>query len=149
MAHTIGFDDPTDLIRGKFDGTRDIRTAARLIGRRNALRYLTIGAASALVAACTSEGKKPAPSVSTTDGPTDPTATPVSPLPVPSEPSWEASPTTPSKTTAGVMGRAFDVFIKGSRTVESTSPGNQTVKGTATVMADGGGNGGFTTVARS
>ncbi|WP_030864736.1 hypothetical protein [Streptomyces sp. NRRL S-37] len=125
---------------------QDIRTAARLIGRRNTLRYLAIGAASALVAACTGESGKPAPSGSTKTGPTGPTATPVPPAPGPSEPSGKASPTAPSATTAGVMGRAFDAFVKGDWTVESTTPGNETVKGTATVRADGGGNGGFTIV---
>lgn len=126
---------------------RDIRAAARLVGRRNALRYMAIGAASALVAACTGEGKKPAPAGGAESGPTNsPTATAVSPAPPPSEPSGEASPTAPSPTTAGVMSRAFDAFVKGRWTVESTTPGNKTVKGTATVTADGGGNGGFTIV---
>ncbi|WP_228449931.1 hypothetical protein, partial [Streptomyces alkaliterrae] len=57
---------------------RDIRAAARLVGRRNALRYLALGAASALVAACTGESGKPTPTgaAETTD---PPTATPDSP----------------------------------------------------------------------
>ncbi|WP_282693936.1 hypothetical protein [Streptomyces sp. CC208A] len=103
---------------------RDIRAAARLIGRRNALRYLAIGAASTLVAACTGEGGKAAPAGGAATG-TGPV---------------------PSPTTAGVMSRAFDAFVKGKWTLESTTPGGETVKGTVTVLADGGGNGGFTLV---
>ncbi|WP_173019285.1 hypothetical protein, partial [Streptomyces alkaliterrae] len=49
-------------------------------------------------------------------------------------------------TKAGVMSWAFDAFVKGRWTVESTTPGKSTLKGTVTVMADGGGNGGFTLV---
>jgi hypothetical protein len=42
-----------------------------------------------------------------------------------------------------VAGRAFDAFIKGSWTIESTTPGGHTGRGKATVNADGGGNGGW------
>ncbi|MDX2296384.1 MULTISPECIES: hypothetical protein [Streptomyces] len=44
------------------------------------------------------------------------------------------------------MSRTFDAFVKGGWNVESTTPGGETVRGEATVMADGGGNGGFALV---
>ncbi|MFF9144777.1 hypothetical protein ACF1BN_07965 [Streptomyces sp. NPDC014861] len=129
---------------------QDIRSAARLIGRRNALRYLAIGAAATLVAACTGETRKSAAGSGTTPAPTDaptgtapattaaPTAT-GSPSPSPTSVAPEPAPT-------GVVARAFDAFIRGDWTVESTTPGRETARGRATVMADGGGNGGFSIV---
>ncbi|MFC9297531.1 hypothetical protein ACFTWH_20810 [Streptomyces sp. NPDC057011] len=101
---------------------REIRTAARLIGRRNALRYLAIGVGASMLAACTGKG---------TTKPADPApATPSTPAPATSAP-----PT--------VAGRAFDAFIRGAWTIESTTPGGHTARGKAQVNADGGGNGGW------
>ncbi|WP_405678807.1 hypothetical protein OG239_26905 [Streptomyces sp. NBC_00868] len=125
---------------------REIRAAARLIGRRNALRYLAIGVGASVLAACAGEGKDkaatPAPGAPGTDAPasgasgtTAPgTADPAAPTPAASQ-----APT-PAPTVAG---RAFDAFIKGSWTIESTTPGGHAGRGKATVNADGGGNGGW------
>ncbi|NXY95008.1 hypothetical protein HYE82_11490, partial [Streptomyces sp. BR123] len=45
---------------------REIRTAARLIGRRTTLRYLALGAGAALLSACTGKEKPAAPASPTT-----------------------------------------------------------------------------------
>ncbi|MEU7555202.1 hypothetical protein AB0B01_23155 [Streptomyces sp. NPDC044571] len=127
----------------------EIRAAARIIGRRNALRYLAIGVGASLLAACgpgkdqaatppSGSGGAPGPSGSpTTGGPSGATATATA--------STGAASTEASEpATSGLAARAFDAFVKGKWNLESTTPNGKTVKGTATVMADGGGNGGFT-----
>ncbi|MFE9633691.1 hypothetical protein [Streptomyces sp. NPDC006463] len=122
---------------------REIRTAARLIGRRNALRYLAIGVGASVLAACTGEGKDKSASPATTSS--DTTA-PGASTPTPSasaSPSPSTAPTLTPTPAPTVAGRAFDAFIKGSWTIESTTPGGRTGRGKATVNADGGGNGGW------
>ncbi|MBT2480404.1 hypothetical protein [Streptomyces sp. ISL-94] len=112
---------------------REIRAAARLIGRRNALRYLAVGVGASMLAACACAGKDPDPAAA--PGPeAQGTGVPAPTGPAPTAPA-------PSPTVAG---RAFDAFIKGSWTIESTTPGGDTGRGKATVNADGGGNGGWT-----
>ncbi|MEU8840083.1 hypothetical protein AB0D97_13265 [Streptomyces roseus] len=109
---------------------REMRAAAQVIGRRNALRYLAIGVGASLVAACGGKGKDPLP------------GTP----PASADPAAGGSPTgrTPTGSGGGVVARAFDAFIKGDWNLESTTPNGKTVKGKATVNADGGGNSGWT-----
>ncbi|MFJ8012735.1 hypothetical protein [Streptomyces sp. NPDC096339] len=114
---------------------REMRAAAQIIGRRNALRYLAIGVAGSLVAACGGKdgGGTPAPGASS--------GTPSgAPAPAPSS----VAPSAPAS--ASPIARAFDAFIGGNWKLESTTPGSKTVRGTATVMAPPGGNGGFTIV---
>ncbi|MFD9724140.1 hypothetical protein [Streptomyces sp. NPDC059072] len=106
---------------------REIRAAAQIIGRRNALRYLAIGVAGSLVAACGGKDGGAAPAQGASSG---------APAPDPSSPPASPSP----------IARAFDAFIGGTWKLESTTPGGKTVHGTATVMAPPGGNGGFTIV---
>ncbi|MEU9304672.1 hypothetical protein [Streptomyces sp. NPDC048269] len=119
---------------------REIRTAARLIGRRNALRYLAIGVGASVLAACT--GKTPDPAAPA--GPEAPGAGgPATTAPAPTAPATAPAPSTPPPAPT-VAGRAFDAFIRGNWTIESTTPGGQTGRGKATVNADGGGNGGWT-----
>ncbi|MFD8009290.1 hypothetical protein [Streptomyces sp. NPDC058955] len=131
---------------------QQLRAATRLIGRRTTLRYLAIGAASALVAACTGESGTSAPGSGKGGGKGSGTAAPSgagtgSPSPGSSATAGGTpDAAAPEATTTGVMARAFDAFVKGGWTVESTTPGGETVRGRATVMADGGGNGGFTLV---
>ncbi|MEV7521553.1 hypothetical protein [Streptomyces sp. NPDC091371] len=111
---------------------REIRAAAQMIGRRNALRYLAIGVGASLVAACGGKGKDAPPSGASTEG-----KAPVpGGYPIP----------TPAPASSGPVARAFDAFIGGTWKLESTTPGSKTVRGTATVMAPPGGNGGFTIV---
>lgn len=110
---------------------REIRAAAQMIGRRNALRYLAIGVGASLVAACGGKGKDAPPGTSS-----DGKAAPPSAAPTP----------TAAPATSGPIARAFDAFIGGTWKLESTTPGSKTVRGTATVMAPPGGNGGFTIV---
>ncbi|MFI8320124.1 hypothetical protein [Streptomyces sp. NPDC085529] len=128
---------------------QQIRAATRLVGRRTTLRYLAVGVASALVAACTGESGKSAPAGRKGSGTAAPSHTDsASPTGSSSAASNGSTPdtATPEATTTGVMSRAFDAFVKGGWNVESTTPGGETVRGKATVMADGGGNGGFTLV---
>ncbi|MFD8631373.1 hypothetical protein [Streptomyces sp. NPDC059656] len=106
---------------------REIRAAAQIIGRRNALRYLAIGVAGSLVAACGGKDGGAAPAQGASSG---------APAPDPSSPPASPSP----------IARAFDAFIGGTWKLESTTPGGKTIHGTATVMAPPGGNGGFTIV---
>ncbi|MGT2529794.1 hypothetical protein ACU4GG_23895 [Streptomyces nojiriensis] len=117
---------------------REIRAAAQIIGRRNALRYLAIGVAGSLVAACGGKdgGAAPAQGASSA-GPASGSAAPA-PAPTSASPSPSPSPSP--------IARAFDAFIGGTWKLESTTPGGKTVHGTATVMAPPGGNGGFTIV---
>ncbi|MEF2527744.1 MULTISPECIES: hypothetical protein [Streptomyces] len=125
---------------------RAARAAARLIGRRNALRYLALGASAALAAACTGKGAETAGTGGPGAGPAPSGSTGPAPAPStvpPATPSGTAG-TAPGPTTAGVLTRAFDAFIKGRWRLESTTPGGRTATGTVTVLADGGGNGGFT-----
>ncbi len=118
---------------------RDIRTAAKIIGRRNALRYLAVGAGSALLAACTGKEKPAAPS----PAPSSPPGTPSpSPSATPS-PSASASPTataTASPAATGVAGRTFAAFVTGTWAIRSTLPGGNGGRksdGRATIGADG------------
>ncbi|RPF29319.1 hypothetical protein EDD96_5839 [Streptomyces sp. Ag109_G2-6] len=117
---------------------RDIRTAAKIIGRRNALRYLAVGAGSALLAACTGKEKpaaqSPAPSSSPPGTPSAP-ASPSAPAPVSPSPSVSASPAA-----TGVAGRAFAAFVTGTWAIRSTLPGTDGGRksdGRATIGADG------------
>ncbi|MEU9146270.1 hypothetical protein [Streptomyces sp. NPDC048349] len=104
--------------------------ATQMIGRRNALRYLAIGVGASLVAACGGKGKG-APSVTASEGGGGSSGAP--------------TPTV-APASSGPIARAFDAFIGGTWKLESTTPGNKTVRGTATVTAPPGGNGGFTIV---
>ncbi|WP_234363659.1 hypothetical protein [Streptomyces sp. TN58] len=107
---------------------REIRAAAQIIGRRNALRYLAIGVAGSLVAACGGKDggtAAPAAAGASSAGPA-------------------SSPPAPAPTSASPIARAFDAFIGGAWKLESTTPGSKPVHGTATVTAPPGGNGGFT-----
>ncbi|MFI9366230.1 hypothetical protein ACIG5E_35030 [Kitasatospora sp. NPDC053057] len=118
---------------------RHLNAAARVIGRRNALRYLAIGAGSALVAACSSSGSatsgdsgQAAPPA--TDTGTAP-ATTAAPAPAP-------APTDAAKPT--IADRAFDAFVRGSWNLKTTSSRGKDLLGKVTVQTDGGGNGGWT-----
>ncbi|WP_030161204.1 hypothetical protein [Streptomyces sp. NRRL S-244] len=108
---------------------REIRAAAQMIGRRNALRYLAIGVGASLVAACGGKGKDPLPG--TPAAPGDAAAS-------------SPASSSPAPASSGPLARAFDAFIKGDWNLESTTPNGETVKGKATVNADGGGNSGWT-----
>ncbi|MEW2418561.1 hypothetical protein AB0953_33440 [Streptomyces sp. NPDC046866] len=118
---------------------REIRAAAQVIGRRNALRYLAIGVGASLVAACGGKGKDALPATPPALG-SDPAT---GAAPGGSTASSAAPRPAPSKST---LDRAFDAFIGGAWKIESTTPGSKPVHGTATVTAPPGGNGGFTLV---
>ncbi len=106
-----------------------------MIGRRNALRYLAIGVGASLVAACGGKAKAPAASPSApASGPASASAS------GPAGGTAASSAAAPAPTAPSVVTRAFDAFIKGDWHLESTTPNGETVKGTATVNADGGGN---------
>ncbi|MFI5666596.1 hypothetical protein [Streptomyces sp. NPDC051704] len=127
---------------------REIRAAAQMIGRRNALRYLAIGVGASLVAACggkgQGQGKSPAAAPAAASASGDAAASPSASAPAaPAGGGAEAS-AAPAQSASGVVARAFDAFIKGDWHLESTTPNGETVKGTATVNADGGGNSGWT-----
>lgn len=110
---------------------REIRAAARFIGRRNALRYLAIGVGASVLAACAGKGQDEVQDKGQGKGnPAEPGPSTAAPTAVPT-----AAPT--------MVTRAFDAFIKGAWTIESTTPGGHTGRGKATVNADGGGNGGW------
>ncbi|MET9886369.1 hypothetical protein ABZZ20_25175 [Streptomyces sp. NPDC006430] len=115
---------------------REIRAAAQMIGRRNALRYLAIGVGASLVAACGGKGKDALPGTPSASA-TDPAAGGAA--------ASSAAPS-PAPSKSGPLERAFDAFIGGAWKIESTTPGSKTVHGTATVTAPPGGNGGFTLV---
>ncbi|MEU6861738.1 hypothetical protein ABZ924_00455 [Streptomyces sp. NPDC046876] len=102
---------------------REIRAAARMVGRRTALRYLALGAGAALVSACTGKDK-PAP------GPASATAT-AAPGPALATGSASPSATAPPSASpaSGVVGRAFAEFVKGAWTISSTLPGGDTGAG--------------------
>ncbi|MFI9161322.1 hypothetical protein [Kitasatospora aureofaciens] len=116
---------------------RHLHTAARVIGRRNALRYLAIGAGSALVAACSSstatksaggaDGGQANPPPATTTAATTATT---------GAPTGAAKPT--------VADRAFDAFVRGSWNLRSTNSRGEPMAGKVDVQTDGGGNGGWT-----
>ncbi|MFD7258482.1 hypothetical protein [Streptomyces sp. NPDC059874] len=112
----------------------EIRAAAQIIGRRNALRYLAVGVAGSLVAACGGKDKAPAPGV--TAGSAAPSSAAAS----------ASASSAPAPASSGPIARAFDAFIGGTWKLESTTPGSKTVHGTATITAPPGGNGGFTIV---
>ncbi|MFE6845682.1 hypothetical protein [Streptomyces sp. NPDC057686] len=120
---------------------REIRAAAQMIGRRNALRYLAIGAGASLVAACGGKDKTPASgggAVAASSAQASASGT------AGGGAASSAAPTSATPTASRVLTRAFDAFIKGDWHLESTTPNGETVKGTATVNADGGGNSGWT-----
>ncbi|MFF4385720.1 hypothetical protein OG365_15015 [Streptomyces sp. NBC_00853] len=121
---------------------REIRAAAQLIGRRNALRYLAIGVGASLVAACSGKGEE-APVAGPASAPGSSAA--VSAAPGSTAPASSAA-AAPAPASSGPVARAFDAFIGGTWKLESTTPGDKTVHGTATVTAPPGGNGGFTIV---
>ncbi|MFG2294944.1 hypothetical protein [Streptomyces sp. NPDC048603] len=98
---------------------RDIRTAARLIGRRNALRYLAIGAGATLLAACGGKDEPPAQNANQAAGTAGTTAA-------------TPAPTTPPKK-KGVLERSFEAFVTGTWQIRSTMPGGDVVQGKATV----------------
>jgi hypothetical protein len=125
---------------------RQVGAAARVIGRRNALRYLAVGVGSALVAACSSGasssgdggkaasgGPAAAPPAGSGDSPA-PTAAPSA--------TASAAPSAGAKPT--VADRAFDAFVRGDWTLQSTSSRGKPLHGKVTVQTDGGGNGGWT-----
>ncbi|KPI18280.1 hypothetical protein OV450_2243 [Actinobacteria bacterium OV450] len=122
---------------------RELRTAARVIGRRNALRYLAIGVGASLAAACTGKGETP---TAVTGGAAAPFSAPVPGPKGAGAGSSPSAPPAPAPSGPGVVARAFDAFIGGTWKIESTTPGSKTVHGTATVTAPPGGNGGFTIV---
>ncbi|MEU6967207.1 hypothetical protein AB0A71_05580 [Kitasatospora aureofaciens] len=109
---------------------RHLHAAARVIGRRNALRYLAIGAGSALVAACSSST-----ATKSTGGAGDGQAAPP-PATTTGAPTGAAKPT--------VADRAFDAFVRGSWNLRSTSSRGEPMAGKVDVQTDGGGNGGWT-----
>ncbi len=121
---------------------RDIRAAAGIIGRRNALRYLAIGVGASLLAACTGKDRRPAQG--TASGTSAPASGDPAPAGSPASPASGASPTSatpaqPSATTAaptkrGVVDRSFEAFVKGDWTIESSMTGGGDVaRGKATV----------------
>ncbi|MFI6150412.1 hypothetical protein [Streptomyces sp. NPDC051109] len=114
---------------------REMRAAAQLIGRRNALRYLALGVGASLVAACAGKGQDKSPAAA------GPAGTPTAAA---GTAAGASSPTPPVAASPGVLARAFDAFVKGDWNLESTTPNGETVKGRATVNADGGGNSGWT-----
>ncbi|MFD4657847.1 hypothetical protein ACFWP2_19715 [Kitasatospora sp. NPDC058444] len=118
---------------GRFRG---FSAAARVIGRRNALRYLALGAGSALVAACGSGGGSGRAAAAGDTGAPSPAAPPSSAPATTATASASAKPT--------VAERAFDAFVRGSWTVRSTTSRGKSTQGTVTVRTDGGGNGGWT-----
>ncbi|WP_405701416.1 hypothetical protein [Streptomyces sp. NBC_00069] len=126
---------------------REIRAAAQMIGRRNALRYLAIGVGASLVAACGGKDKTPASggAAASSAAPASASASASAQAsgPAGGGAASSAAPT-PAVTASSVVTRAFDAFIKGDWHLESTTPNGETVKGTATVNADGGGNSGWT-----
>ncbi|MEV8536660.1 hypothetical protein [Streptomyces sp. NPDC051211] len=126
---------------------RDIRTAASLVGRRNALRYLAMGVGASLLAACTGKEKPAAqaPAQAPAAGAAGQNPAPSAPVPAPSGSASAApSATTPAPAKKGVLDRSFDAFIRGGWTVQSTTPGGDVARGKATVNAPDGGNGGWT-----
>ncbi|MEV7511781.1 hypothetical protein AB0O57_27890 [Streptomyces sp. NPDC091201] len=118
--------------------TGNIRAAARIVGRRTALRYLAIGAGAAFLAACTGKDK---PSVQPS------VASPPPGAPSPAV-SGSAAPTStaPSKTPVGqaVIERAMEAFLTGTWNVRTTMPGGQTIQGRATVQGQQEANGTWT-----
>ncbi|MET9963010.1 hypothetical protein ABZ128_28750 [Streptomyces sp. NPDC006326] len=128
---------------------REIRAAAQIIGRRNALRYLAIGMGASLLAACGPGKGGAATPPSGSQGTSGPSGSPTTggasgATAAPTGSTGSTSPAGSGPATSGVAARAFDAFVKGDWNLESTTPNGKTVKGKATVMADGGGNGGFT-----
>ncbi|MFF2149480.1 hypothetical protein [Kitasatospora sp. NPDC058190] len=117
---------------------RQVGAAARVIGRRNALRYLAIGVGSALVAACSSGGSSSGDGGKTASG--GPAAAP--PTGSGDSPAPTAAPPATAKPT--VADRAFDAFVRGDWTLQSTSSRGKPMHGKVTVQTDGGGNGGWT-----
>ncbi|MCC0096658.1 hypothetical protein K7B10_18080 [Streptomyces flavotricini] len=113
---------------------RETRAAARMIGRRNALRHLASGVGTSPVAACGGKGRDGSPAAAGTAG--TPTAA--------AGTTAGASSPAPSAASSGVVARAFDAFIKGDRNLESTTPSGETAKGKATLNADRGGKSGWT-----
>ncbi|MBT2445456.1 hypothetical protein J7E93_36340 [Streptomyces sp. ISL-36] len=113
---------------------RDIRTAAKLIGRRNALRYLAIGVGASLMAACTGK-EKPAATSGPSAAPRTGTATasPATPSDPPSSPAPPSSPPSATPTKRGVLDRSFEAFVRGAWTIESTTPGGDVARGKGTV----------------
>ncbi|MBW5485802.1 hypothetical protein [Streptomyces bambusae] len=120
---------------------RNIRAAARAVGRRTALRYLALGAGGALLAACT--GKEhaagPASSPSSSAGTPAPATSP-SPSASPAG-SPSASASAPAAGPSGITGRAFAEFVKGAWAIRTTlpgsGPGGRKADGRATIGADG------------
>ncbi|WP_033351008.1 hypothetical protein [Kitasatospora aureofaciens] len=124
---------------------RHLHAAASVIGRRNALRYLAIGAGSALVAACSSStATKSAGSAGSAGGadggqaapPTATAATTTATTAATGAPTGAAKPT--------VADRAFDAFVRGSWNLRSTNSRGEPMAGKVDVQTDGGGNGGWT-----
>ncbi|MGE7391213.1 hypothetical protein ACQKM2_37670 [Streptomyces sp. NPDC004126] len=117
---------------------RTMRTAARIVGRRTALRYLAIGAGAAFLAACTGKDKTSAqPSVAPPSADVPSTAVSGSTPPTSSA---------PSKTPGGqgVIERSVEAFLTGTWNVRTTMPGGQTLTGRATVQGHEEANGSWT-----
>ncbi|AWZ04454.1 MULTISPECIES: hypothetical protein [unclassified Streptomyces] len=117
---------------------RTIRTAARIVGRRTALRYLAIGAGAAFLAACTGKDK-PSARASAAPPSTDTPST---------AGSGSAPPTSsaPAKTPGGqgVIERSVEAFLTGTWSIRTTTPGGQTLRGRATVQGQQEANGKWT-----
>ncbi|MDX2389242.1 MULTISPECIES: hypothetical protein [unclassified Streptomyces] len=115
-----------------------IRTAAQIVGRRTALRYLAIGAGAAFLAACTGKDK-PATPASATPPPAD---TPSTGVPSSTPPAQTA----PSKSSGGqgVIERSVEAFLTGTWSIRTTGPGGQVLRGRATVQGQEEANGRWT-----
>ncbi|MFG2915882.1 hypothetical protein ACGF0D_23730 [Kitasatospora sp. NPDC048298] len=122
------------------DRFRRLDAAARVIGRRNALRYVALGVGSALVAACSSSGgDSGGGSSAKTDA-----APPASPTGTPAPTGSPTTPTAPAaKPTVGE--RIFDAFVSGTWAIESTSTRGDKAHGKITIESSGR-NGGWTLV---
>ncbi|MFJ9776747.1 hypothetical protein ACIRVF_36865 [Kitasatospora sp. NPDC101157] len=128
---------------------RHLNATARVIGRRNALRYLAIGAGSALVAACSGSSgagggnDQAAPPAGTA---TAATASASASATATATATTTATATAPPGDTAKptVADRAFDAFARGSWNLRSTTSRGEAMTGKVTVQTDGGGNGGWT-----
>ncbi|MFJ3860471.1 hypothetical protein ACIPRL_30125 [Streptomyces sp. NPDC090085] len=114
---------------------RAIRQATRIVGRRTALRYLSIGAGTAFLAACTGKDNPSAQSSASSPS-ADAPSTAVS---------GSAPPTssTPSKTPLGqnVIERSVEAFLTGTWSVRTAMPGGQILQGRATVQGKQEANG--------
>ncbi|MEU2391525.1 hypothetical protein [Streptomyces sp. NPDC007369] len=116
---------------------RTIRTAARIVGRRTALRYLAIGAGAAFLAACTGKDKSSAQaSAAPPSADTPSTAVSGSTPPTLSAPSKAGG--------QGVIERSVEAFLTGTWSIRTTTAGGQSLRGRATVQGQEEANGRWT-----